>query len=156
MNVQLVEGEKYYICIRNLIANAEKEITIAAFEFDCGLMSTADYGYAIARALIEKGQSMPHIRVLLNSSSRNNRMYFVNKQTADFLTEGGIQVIRTNPSITLHLKLAIFDRSLTLLGSHNLSNRSIKRCKELSVLIDDERIANECHEYLKYITGKER
>lgn len=150
-NLKLVCNENYYHFSREQIQQATKEIIVSAFEFDCLSNSPASFGYTIFSQLSEKKEKGLKIVVYLNSSNKSNRMFFVNRNTFEKLFQIGIEVHMTPRSRTLHAKFMIFDSYKILLGSHNISDKSVRRCKETSLYIESVEIAEQLKNFLKVV-----
>jgi len=99
------------------------------------------------RALLAKSRGGVKVRVLLNKEGRGAHLTAINMKASKFLGEAGavVKMGRTFP-IT-HAKLWVFDDDEVILGSHNLSNRSLTVNNESSALIKSREVAVEFKRY---------
>ena len=95
-------------------------------------------------ARLEQGIKM---RVLLNKEGREQHLMAINMGTSRFLTEAGASVKFGKVFPINHAKLFIFDDDEVILGSHNLSNRSVTVNNECSALIKSREVAVEFKRY---------
>jgi len=87
------------------------------------------------------------VRVLLNKEHEKHHLTNINGLTMRFLQQAGV-LCKFGPSFpATHAKLWIFDRGVVVLGSHNLSKRSVFNNDEASVIIKSVPVAME---YLRY------
>jgi phosphatidylserine/phosphatidylglycerophosphate/cardiolipin synthase-like enzyme len=71
-----------------------------------------------------------------------------NKETAERLKKGGIDVCYDSLGTTTHTKVAVFDGRYTVLGSHNLTSSALKYNHEISIFVDSPEIAKETLGYI--------
>ena len=101
----------------------------------------------INRALLSKVDSGISVRVLLNKEGRGQHLMAINMKAARYLGEGGARVKFGHTFPITHAKLWVFDDDEVILGSHNLSNRSVTVNNETSVLIKGRDVAVEFKRY---------
>lgn len=73
----------------------------------------------------------------------------INMKASQYLSEAGAQVKFTRTFPITHAKLWVFDDDITILGSHNLSNRSVTVNNEASALIKSRVVAREFKRYFE-------
>jgi len=151
MNFPLIRpliDNSFYNCILQLIHSSQKEIYIVSFEFDIGFPSSSSPMYNIFQALSEKAPSLDTITIFLNKSNRSNRNYYINQSSAQALSKNGIIVYQANSVHTVHSKLFISDYENLVIGSHNFTNRSIKRNSEFSLYFQSNIVYNIVKSYI--------
>jgi len=105
------------------------------------------------RAVLAQAQAKKKIRVLLNKEGRGGGLTAVNMKTKEVLGQAGISVKFAPSFPTTHAKLFIFDDDSVILGSHNLSNRSVTVNREVSALIKSRAVAMEFKRYFNILWG---
>ena len=90
-------------------------------------------------------------RILLNIESVMHKITRINQQTKKNFEAIGAKVKFGPTSQITHAKLFIIDDQFTILGSHNLSKRSVSRNDEVSVLINNRTIAMEFKRYFELL-----
>ena len=102
---------------------------------------------ALNRTVIARAQSGIKTRVLLNKEGRGQHLMVINMKASQFLGEAGVRVKFGRTFPITHAKLWIFDDDAVILGSHNLSNRSVTVNNECSALIESRPVAMEFKRY---------
>jgi hypothetical protein len=93
-------------------------------------------------------------RVLLNVEAINHRITAVNKQAERNITGAGGKV-KFGPQFPItHAKLFIIDDDYVILGSHNLSSRSVTCNDETSILIKSRPVVNEYRRYFNTLWNR--
>ena len=105
----------------------------------------------IAEELIRAKRRGVEVTVILerDSGRKGDALGEENRQTASFLSRGGVKVFFDSPSVVTHVKAAVIDGRHVYLGSHNLTQSALRRNNELSVLIDSPEMAAEVTAYLE-------
>ncbi len=146
--IQPLVNEEYFRVLQEQINKARQEIIISSFLFKTS-SSPASYTRRIQASLRNAAHRGVRIRVLLERSDRdeNNRS---NDETALILKDAGIEVFYDDPKKTTHVKMAIIDRSIVIIGSHNLTESALRYNNETSVLIQSHSLAVY---FLKYLAS---
>jgi len=99
------------------------------------------------RTVLAQAEAGKKVRVMVNKEGRGAHLTAINMKAKQYLGEAGaiVKFGRTFP-IT-HAKLWIFDDDAVILGSHNLSNRSVTVNNESSALIRSRAVAMEFKRY---------
>jgi len=103
------------------------------------------------RAILSKAHDGLKVRVLLNKEGRGQHLMAINLKASQFLSEAGISVKFARTFPITHAKLWVFDDDAVILGSHNLSNRSVTVNNETSVLIKSRKVAMEFKRYFNIL-----
>ena len=90
-------------------------------------------------------------RILLNIESVAHKITRINQQTKKNFESIGAKVKFGPVSQITHAKIFIVDDQFVILGSHNLSKRSVSRNDEVSVLINNRAIAMEYKRYFELL-----
>lgn len=140
--VQLLTDAAYYPALLSKIRTAGKSIDLVMYLWK---MSGADGGKPaeLIQALGEARQRGVAVRVILENSGYDEKLNRANRETAGLLQREGIAVSFDSPAVTTHTKLAIIDRRFCLVGSHNLTQSALERNHEISLLLDNPRLAEE-------------
>lgn len=147
--IQPLVNREYIRVLQEQINKARQEIIISSFLFKTS-SSPKSYTHRIQASLRSAADRGVRIRVLLERSDRDeiNRS---NEKTARLLKDAGIEVFYDDPDKTTHIKLVIIDRSVVIMGSHNLTESALRYNNEASVLIRSRPLALYLLNYLKAI-----
>lgn len=99
------------------------------------------------RTILARAGAGIKMRVLLNKEGREQHLMAINMKASRFLGEAGISVKFGRTFPITHAKLWVFDDDAVILGSHNLSNRSVTVNNEVSALIKSREVAREFKRY---------
>jgi len=105
------------------------------------------------RAILAKVEDGLKVRVLLNKEGRGQHLMAINMAASKYLGEAGVSVKFARTFPITHAKLWIFDDDKVILGSHNLSNRSVSVNNEASALIKSREVAVEFKRYFNILWG---
>lgn len=107
----------------------------------------------INRAVLARIDSGVKTRILLNKEGRGAHLTAINMKASRFLSDAGAVVKFSRTFPITHAKLWLFDDNFTILGSHNLSNRSVTVNNEVSVLIKSRPVNVELRRYFGLLFG---
>jgi len=143
----LTDGE-YFEVMKEALEGAKEEIVMSFFLFKTNGYR-GSYPDMILSRLISAAKRGVRVKIILerdaNRSSMINRS---NRETAERLRRGGIEVFFDSPKTTTHTKVAVIDRRYVFLGSHNLTSSALKYNNELSFVIDSPQMAREALDYV--------
>jgi len=134
--ITILKDEQFRVAVLKAINEANKEILIATYKMDCkGHLSTRHLN-ALVSALYRAAKRGVRVRCLLNMDSDHSTIGRINMRTKALLTEKGI-LVKTGPiGRTYHSKIIIIDEEVAFVGSHNLTESSLCRNFEVSIMID--------------------
>ena len=89
------------------------------------------------------------VRVFLERSGYDDKLNDTNRKVASQLTAGGVKVIFESPKTTTHNKMVVIDRRYAIVGSHNFTQSALKYNHELSLLVDDRKLAEKLVSYME-------
>ncbi len=93
-------------------------------------------------------------RILLNIENVQHKITRTNQQTKSNFESVGAKVKFGPLSIITHSKLFIIDDQFVILGSHNLSKRSVMQNDETSILINNRTVAIEYKRYFELLWNR--
>ena len=146
-DVQIITNRDYFPAVYKLFENAEGSIYIFMFEARIYPDYPDDVNRKLLDALIEAKKRDVDVKIILDASSWNRGNTLKNKQMADALKEGGIEVYYDPLDVTSHPKLLIVDHRFTVIGSTNWSYYALEKNNEASVVIDSKPVAEGFEEY---------
>jgi phosphatidylserine/phosphatidylglycerophosphate/cardiolipin synthase-like enzyme len=130
------------------VRSARRSILFTYFLFKTG-DRPGNLPRQIADELVRAGKRGVAVTVVLEQSrDEGDDLNRQNRQTASILRRSGIRVLYDPPEVTTHVKAAVFDERIVLLGSHNLTQAALRHNNELSVRIDSPPLAAEIAAYL--------
>lgn len=133
----LVRDEEYIPIALSMLQGARSSIYISTFKAEDNIkpfgVLLRKFFYELT-LLAKKGIK---IKVLLNWNEKRHSVAKTNFSVAQKLKGCGVEVKHLRNNRCCHAKLLIIDRVKALLGSHNLSIRSVSSNFELSYLIPD-------------------
>lgn len=143
----LADGE-YFKVIKEALEGAQSEIVMSYFLFKTNGYR-GSYPDMILSRLIAAAKRGVKVKIILEGdTNRNSMINRDNRETAERLRRGGIEVLFDSPKTKTHTKVAVIDRRYVFLGSHNLTSSALKYNHELSFVIDSPQMARETLDYL--------
>jgi phosphatidylserine/phosphatidylglycerophosphate/cardiolipin synthase-like enzyme len=133
--IKPILGDEYAGVLRELLRTATKSIDIAAYTWKWYEHQSSCAMQTINRAIIEKARHGLPIRARFNHEHKDHCLTRENTRTSQFLKRYKIQVKFDGTQIMSHLKLFIIDSYIAVLGSHNLTARSVGQNNETSIVI---------------------
>jgi len=133
--ITILKDEEFRSAVLKAIAGANREILIATYKMDYNERASKRHLNALVQALHRASKRGVRVRCLLNMDKENTAIGRINMRTKALLIEKGI-ITKTGPEgRTYHAKIIIVDNMVALLGSHNLSESSLCRNFEVSLMI---------------------
>jgi len=147
----LLRNQEYQEALLKGIREARKSIVVASYLFKA-TGSHRNIPARIVDELVKASRRGIEVTVILERNQRKeDNLNRDNLHTAALLNRGGVKVFFDSPQVTTHVKVAVIDRRLVFLGSHNLTQSALQHNNELSMLVDSPQLANEILEYLDRI-----
>ena len=143
----LADGD-YFPTLIKLLDRSDSSIDLAMFVFKIGKRKN-NRPAKIRDALIRAAARGVTVRVYLERSGYDDKLNDTNRKVADQLTAGGVRVIFESPKTTTHNKMVVIDRRYAIVGSHNFTQSALKYNHELSLLVDDRKLAEKLVSYLE-------
>jgi len=140
-------GQTFYLKLIDLISSAKYSIDIIQYSWMFYPGKPTSQIQKVNRAVLGKANSGTKIKVMLSKEGRHQYLTTINMNAKKNLEESGIVVKLGRTFPTIHAKLWVFDDDSVILGSHNLSNRSVTVNVESSALIKSREVAMEFKRY---------
>ena len=147
--VLILKNREYGEALVQGIRTARTSISCAFYLFKIS-GSRNSQTLMIADELIRARKRGVAVTVILEiDSGTKDRLSEENRQTADYLSRGGVKVSFDSPTVVTHAKVVVIDGRYVYLGSHNLTQSALRHNNELSVRIDSPELAAEVAAYLE-------
>jgi phosphatidylserine/phosphatidylglycerophosphate/cardiolipin synthase-like enzyme len=146
--VTLLKDTRFVEALLTGIMNSRKSIVCCYHLF---VIKGKNASEGVLAELVRARQRGVEVKVILEKTRQDVRLNEENLHTAALLSRGGIKVYFDNPDVVTHLKVTVIDNRYVFLGSHNLTEGSLRQNNELSVLIDSPEIAGETLSYLNQL-----
>lgn len=130
--------EKFRAAVLREINQASKKILIASFVCDYRKTKKVRHIDAIIEALVRAQKRGVKIRIILNRGERDGNLHNTNLTAMRAMEHREIYAGWSKKGRRWHGKIIIIDGRLSIIGSHNLSEASLCRNGEISVLIEGE------------------
>lgn len=152
---QLLADDAYYPALIGKIRTAQKSIDLVMYLWKISAGSSDSKPDVLIRALGETKRRGVAVRVILENSGYDEKLNRANREAANLLRQEGITAVFDSPAVTTHTKLAVIDQRFCFIGSHNLTQSALERNHEMSILLDDRRLAGELTAYTDRIATEE-
>ena len=147
-NTFLLRNQEYGEAVLQGIKGARKSILCSFFLFKI-TGSARNQPRAIAEELIKAKKRGVDVTVILErDNGRKGGVTEDNRETAAFLSSGGVKVFFDSPAVVTHTKAVVIDGRYVYVGSHNLTQAALRHNNELSVMVDSPEMAAEVTSYL--------
>jgi len=140
-------GQSYIIKLLEKVSSAKYSIDVIQYQWNFYPGNPRSQIQKLNRTVLGKANTGTKIRVLLSKEGRGQHLTAINMTAQRFLGESGIEVKLGRTFPITHAKLWVFDDDSVILGSHNLSNRSVTVNVETSALIESRAVAKEYRRY---------
>ncbi|MEN8141087.1 MAG: phospholipase D-like domain-containing protein [Thermodesulfobacteriota bacterium] len=148
--IMVLADDDYFPTLLRFIRGARSSIEMTMFLFKRGTRP-ANRPRQLAAELVKARQRGVRVRLVLDNSDWNEGVSRDNKKTARYLRRHGVEVRLDSPSTTNHTKMVIIDDRFSFVGSHNMTNSALSRNHEMSLLLDNPRLARQLQTYIKNI-----
>ena len=146
-SVTPLPGRTFLPEVIELVRNVQTELQIILYQWKWEPHQRQSQLQHLSNEVLMSARRGVSVRVLLNKEHQKHHLTSINGLTMRYLREAGCDV-KFGPSFpSTHAKLWLFDRKVTVLGSHNLSKKAVFNNDEASVIIKSG-IAT--MEYLRY------
>lgn len=140
-------GQAFIGSLIEAINRAKYSIDIIQYQWNFYPGNPRSQIQELNRTVLARAGSGIKMRILLNKEGRGQHLMAINMKASSFLSEAGISVKFGMSFPINHAKLWVFDDDEVILGSHNLSNRSVTVNNEVSALIKNREVAMEFKRY---------
>jgi len=132
-DVELLVAREYLSRVPAILEGARSSIMAVQFVMQLKGKSARMSSRELGIKLAARARDGVRVQVLLNSAGGGWRAPALNRQTAQWLTQRGVEVRTLGAS----RKMLIVDRELAIIGSHNWTPYALERNFEVSVLVRD-------------------
>lgn len=148
--IMLLADDHYFPVLINFVKTARQRIDMAMFLFKT-TESKNNKPAQLVEELIKASKRGVLVQVILEKSGYNDSLNLENERVAAKLLKHNIKVRFDSPKKTTHTKTIIIDRRFCFVGSHNLSHSALAFNHELSLLLDNPKMAATLTDYLATI-----
>ena len=142
----------YLGTVERLITGARRRVWLVMFviRYDEG-----GSAHALLQALAEAAARGVRVQVALDSGKEWNSSQVSDKHVAPaaWLRAHGVQVVIDEIDRTTHAKTLVVDDRQVVIGSHNWTHSALLQNRELSLAVDDPRLAAEVAAEIRRIPG---
>lgn len=136
--IEILKDEQYRNSLLERIRDAKKEILIITYKCDFKATLGSRHLNAIVMELKRAQARDVKVWILLNYEGPTTSIGRTNAEAAKKLEGEGLLVKLTHANRTYHAKIIIVDKGIAFIGSHNLSESSLCRNFEISLMITGE------------------
>lgn len=128
-------GIEYTKTVIELLRTAQRSIDIAAYTWKWYDHQANSAMQRFNYAVIEKARHGVKVRARFNHEHKDHCLTKENTRTAQALRRYKVETRFDGTQVMSHLKLIIIDDEIAILGSHNLTSRSVSQNNETSLAI---------------------
>ena len=154
--MRIVLTKDYATNILRLINSSYESIDLLCYVFKFNANKRSDKVNLIYSALREFQRKKGDVRIIIDFPRKQKPNYHPNRFSIRRLKEASISVRHIVTSSTQHAKLFIFDRSIAVSGSHNLTHSSVTNFYDISLLLDDRGLVNYFNSYFDNLFSTSR
>jgi phosphatidylserine/phosphatidylglycerophosphate/cardiolipin synthase-like enzyme len=138
--VKLLPDRQFQAVLEEEIAAARSEVVLTSHLFNVN-PERNDRPRALAELLAETAGRGVKVIVVVEIGKENSVITKANRKAARFLQKRGVHVYADMSGTVVHAKVAVIDRQFVFIGSHDLTQQSLGRYRELSVVLDSPTMA---------------
>lgn len=138
--VRLLPDREFQAVLEQEIAAARSEVVLTLHLFTA-MEEVSRRSREMAELLAETAQRGVKVIVVLEIGKEVSPVTRANRKAARFLSGRGVHVYSDMSGTVVHAKVAVVDRRLVFIGSHDLTQQSLGHYREASVVIDSTTIA---------------
>jgi len=147
---EVILGSQYTYVMEELISNAEKSISVMQFYISFSLQNTVSPVNKLVNLLIEAKNRGVDVTVVMDKDKDddvyNSRM--INLPTYEILKKNQINVFFDTEEKVTHSKIAVFDKNIVVIGSHNWTAASFTYYDETSIKIISAKVGEYYSDYI--------
>lgn len=149
--IQPIFGPAYLSSVLPLIEAAHISIYVCAYNWAFKEWERNNRITILTKAIMKAKQRGVIVKAVLNREAPTHYITTTNLRTIKKITSVGIEARLTPTTPITHSKMIIIDGVYTIIGSHNLTARSITSNDETSVIIKSKELAKVFTEYFNAI-----
>ena len=147
---EVILGSQYPYVLEELISKAEKSISVMLFYISYNPKNQKSKVNKLVDLLIEAKRRGVEVKVILDKDNDGD-VYgsrTINLPTYDILKENHIDVYFDTGERVTHSKIAVFDKSIVVLGSHNWTVASFSNYDDTSIKINSAEVGEYYSDYI--------
>lgn len=152
--LKVIFGSELLPVLVEEIRGAKEEILVVMYEWNWYPGQRTGTVQDINRELAIRAKGGVRVCALLHNEAMGRTLGKTNRITAGRLRRAGAEVKMGTTAISVHAKVWVFDRVRVIVGSHNISSRSVSRNLEAGVLFDDRTEVLKVVEWFEGVWGK--
>lgn len=144
-------GTAYIDSLPLLISEVESTLEIIQYQWKWYKFKENSSVTKLSRAVLDAALRGVKVRILLNKENPGNPLTTINLESKKYLEEAGC-LVKFGPSFPVtHAKLWLLDDNISVLGSHNLSERSCLHNDETSIIVDSREVQKYYKDYFNLL-----
>lgn len=152
--MKVIFGAEFLPLVVEEIRGVKEEILVVMYEWNWYEGQRTGTVQDVNRELAIACKRGVKVRALLHNEAMGRTLGKINRKTAGHLRRAGVEVKMGNTGVSVHAKVWVFDRVRAIVGSHNISSRSVGRNLEASVRLDDLSAVEGIIEWFEGVWGK--
>jgi phosphatidylserine/phosphatidylglycerophosphate/cardiolipin synthase-like enzyme len=140
-SLRLLADRQFQTHLEQEISAARDEVVICQHLFAIDGEMRDDRAQALADLLAQTAARGVEVIVVLEIGREVSPITISNRRTARYLQKRGVRVYSDMSGTIVHSRIAVIDRRLVFLGSHDLTHQSLGRYREASLLVDSSSLA---------------
>jgi len=140
---RFLPDERFLPAVVQLIQPAQTTVMISTYKLEHTMRTRGDALRVIFEALVAAKQKGVNVKVLLNWNDLKRSVAKTNLYAMTWLSNQGIETRYLDNNRCCHAKMVIVDKNVIILGSHNLSCKSVMENLEASIQTDDKEIVEQ-------------
>jgi phosphatidylserine/phosphatidylglycerophosphate/cardiolipin synthase-like enzyme len=140
---RFLPDEKFLPAVIQLIQPATTTVMISTYKLEHTMRTRGDRIRVLFAALVAAKEKQINVKVLLNWNDLKRSVAKTNLYAMEWLSKYGIESRYLKDNRCCHAKMVIVDKSIIILGSHNLSCKSVSENLEASLETDDKEIVEQ-------------
>lgn len=139
----LLVSRDYLPALLTRIGAADRSIVLVSYVVSPVIKTKKGAAWTVLQALGRASCRHVGVRVVLERSPRERAGSAAARTACRMLIDMGARARLGPPGLTVHSKYVVLDSLHVLVGSHNLTNRSLTRNYEVSLMLAERQIALE-------------
>ncbi len=137
MNIAVLPDNYFLPALLSTMEKAKDEICLSVYHIKYKKDNRLDPAKRILDLLVKKATQGVKVKVLIHAGSLKFRVPGQNMRAGQYLSSRHVEVRYWKKKRIFHAKTLIVDRSVLIVGSHNLSNTSLTQSVEMSIKLSD-------------------
>jgi phosphatidylserine/phosphatidylglycerophosphate/cardiolipin synthase-like enzyme len=135
----LIVDHSYLHMIDKFLSYTQKSLYISTFKAELLQSQKSCFLRTFWKKIIDLADKSINVRLLLNFHEDRRSIAKTNIRLVHFLKHSKIDIRHLLNNRCCHAKVMIFDNELAVIGSHNLSAKSLRNNFEISYILNDSK-----------------